>query len=283
MIRAIITDVDGVLVGKTQGVNFPNPHEIVLGKLKQIREKGIPVILCTAKSLHANLPIIEKSHLDNLHIMDGGSIITSPLEEKINKYPLSKEIIEKIVYFSLENNIYIELHALGKYFIQKDQESDFTKGHMGIMQQAPTIITSLLEVIGEEDVIKIMLILPTVEDKPFIEPLLEGLAKDINCFWGFHPTMLPAQFAVITAHGVSKKHAAEKIIKDLKIPFDEVLGIGDAKGDWAFMQLCKYVAVIGDESPELKELTKSKGEGNYFFAPSVEENGILKVFENFEL
>jgi hypothetical protein len=282
MIRAIITDVDGVLVGKTPGINFPNPNEKVLEKLKQIHEKGIPVILCTAKSLFPNLPTIEDAHLDNLHIMDGGSVIIDPLKNKTTIHPLSKEIVEKILYFALENDIYIELHALGKYFVEESQVSDFTKDHTEIMQQEPTIVPALIEIISQEEIIKIMLILPTEEDKGLVTPLFEGLQKDISTFWGLHPTMVPAQFGVITAHGVSKKHGAEEIIKNLGISFDEVLGIGDTKGDWAFLQLCKYVGVVGDDQ-NLITFAKEKGEGNYFIAPNVEENGIMHVFEHFEL
>ena len=94
--------------------------------------------------------------------------------------------------------------------------------------------------------------------------------------------MLPAQFGVITAHGVSKKHGAEEIIEKLGISFDEVLGIGDSKGDFTFLEPCGYNGVVGDNK-ELQELVAKKDKNKIFFAPSVEENGILEVFEHFEL
>jgi len=40
-IKAIILDVDGVIVGEKIGFNAPYPHLDVINKLKQIREKGI--------------------------------------------------------------------------------------------------------------------------------------------------------------------------------------------------------------------------------------------------
>lgn len=282
MIRAIITDVDGVLVGKTPGVNFPNPNENVLEKLKQIRDSGIHVILCTGKSLFSNVFPIEKAHLNNLHVIDGGAIIINPISAEKTIHPIAKDILEKIIYFTQENNIYIELYAVDKYFVQQDQVGEFTEGHKEILQQEATLVPSLLEIIGKEEIIKVMLIVPGVEDKVSVEPLLEGLAKDISTFWGLHPTMLPAQFCVITAHGVSKKNGAQEIIKSLNISFDEVLGIGDTKGDWTFLKLCKYVGIVGDDE-ELINLAKEKGEGYYFLAPSVEENGVLNIFDFFKL
>lgn len=128
-----------------------------------------------------------------------------------------------------------------------------------------------------------MLFVPTPEDMGPLEPFFEGLQKDITRIWTMHPTLLPAQAAIITAHGVSKKNASEEIVKQLGLSFDEVLGIGDTKGDWAFMQLCKYVAVIGDESDELKVLAKEKGDETHFLAPSVEENGVLAALEFFKI
>jgi len=40
---------------------------------------------------------------------------------------------------------------------------------------------------------------------------------------------------------------------------------------------------MGNAKDEFKELVKSKGKGNYFIAPHVDENGILEVFKHFGL
>lgn len=47
MIKAIIADVDGVIVGNRRGVNFPLPNKVVMQKLKDLHKKGIPIVLCT--------------------------------------------------------------------------------------------------------------------------------------------------------------------------------------------------------------------------------------------
>lgn len=282
MIRAIITDVDGVLVGKTPHVNFPIPNEKVLEKLKEIRQKGIPVILCSGKSLNPMIPIIENANLNNSHITDGGSVISDPLTNEIITHAIRKDIVINIVEFALDNDIYVELYVFGKYFIQKDKVSHYTQEHTKIMQQEPEKVDSLLDVAQKEEVIKILLFIPSIDHKSFIENYVKTIEHNVNLFWGLHPTMLPTQAAILTSNNVSKKHAAQEVAEKLKLSFDEILGIGDAIGDWQFMQICKYVGVVGDNA-ELIELAKEKGEGNYVVAPSVEENGILKIFEHFQL
>jgi len=46
MIKGLILDVDGVLIGRKKGYNWPEPHPLVIQTLKLLREKGIIVSLC---------------------------------------------------------------------------------------------------------------------------------------------------------------------------------------------------------------------------------------------
>jgi len=74
MIKAIITDVDGVIVGDKTGVNFPLPNATIIRKLKELKKSGIPIILCTGKPSYTINDIIIKAELDNPHISDAGFI-----------------------------------------------------------------------------------------------------------------------------------------------------------------------------------------------------------------
>lgn len=282
MIRAIITDVDGVIVGRTPGVNFPLPNEAVLSAFEKLHKDGLPIVLCTAKSLHAIVPIIEKAKLTNPHIADGGALLMDPLDKKITaKHVLAKEAREKVVAYGLEHNLYMEVHRAGAYYVLKSQEGEFTKMHAKIMQQEPILVQDLTDIIKTEEIIKFVFITKDKEVMDMHKLFFESIHEEATVVITMHPSMGPVRFAVLTAPGVSKKHGAEEIVKQLGISFDEVLGIGDTLGDWKFMQLCGYVAVVGDESVELKEKAREKGEGKYFLAPDVEENGILQALDYF--
>ena len=52
-IKAIILDVDGVIVGDRAGFNAPYPPTEVINKLKQIRENSVYVILCSDKPYYS--------------------------------------------------------------------------------------------------------------------------------------------------------------------------------------------------------------------------------------
>ena len=97
MIKAIICDVDGVIVGKKHGVNFPLPNDLVIQRLKALHTKGIPVVFCTGKFQHGIFELVRKANLRNPHITDGGALIINPLDNKIVKeHNLTQNLVQKI-------------------------------------------------------------------------------------------------------------------------------------------------------------------------------------------
>ena len=130
-IKGIILDVDGVIVGEKIGYNSPNPHIDVISKLKEIRDKGIPISLCTAKPHFSIGTIIKEAGLNNYHIADGGSVIINPINNKIvKKHIIDKNAVKEVLTMFIKNNIYTEFYTVDNYFIQKNQECDITPKHI---------------------------------------------------------------------------------------------------------------------------------------------------------
>jgi len=281
-IKAIITDIDGVIVGDKHGVNFPLPNDLVIRKLKELHKKGIPIVLCTAKFQSGIQELVKRTELNNPHITDGGALIIDPLDNKIiKKHTFEKQLVHEIVQRCIEKNIYVEAFGVDEYFIQTSQVCDITPKHTAILQQEPIIVDDLQKHLAMIDAIKVISFAKNDEEKATIDLLLEDVADMIHVVWTMHPTMLPTRVCIITINGVSKKTAAKKVLEYLKISPEETLGIGDTLGDWNFMSLCKYVATVGNESQELKNLAKAKGEGNYFIGSSVDKNGMIDIIDYF--
>src|SRR5258708_2592085 len=98
MIKAIIADVDGVLVGKRSGINFPLPSDQVIQKLSEVHAGETPVVLCTAKFNYAVRGIIKKANLSGPHITDGGALILDPISGTVmRKYVLEPRLARDIV------------------------------------------------------------------------------------------------------------------------------------------------------------------------------------------
>lgn len=284
MIKAIIADIDGVMVGKKHGVNFPLPNNLVIQKLKELHQKGLPIVLCTAKFQSGIRELVKKANLRNPHITDGGALIIDPLDNKIlKKHTFDKKLAERIIHACIESDVYTECYGTEGYFVQKDQVFDLTQKHALVMQTEPKVVSSLERDIVTSDIIKIEAFARDKDDMPRVESLVKQFADDIHILWTMHATTLPFQVCDITGKDVSKKNASMEVLQLLTIDQEEVLGIGDTLGDWNYMSTCKYVATVGDESEELKELVKTKGENNYFYGASVDDNGILDIFNYFKI
>ncbi len=284
MIKAIILDVDGVLKGSQEGINYPIPHEDVLKKLKQIHANGIPIILCTGNYYYSILDIIQLANLRNPHITDRGALIVDPLDNLVlEKHCIDKKLVKNILEALAITHSYREVYSDHSYYIQKDQVSDLTQKRTVILRQDPVIVDSLVQEAESHDIIKINAFATNKEEKEKIIKTLEPFHSELACAWVGNPAIGAIEVVNITKKGISKSYAALVILKKLGINQDSVLGVGDSVSDWEFMSLCTYVAAMGNAQEKLKELVKTKGEGNYFIAPHVDDNGILDVFKYFSL
>ena len=283
-IKGIILDVDGVIVGEKIGFNSPNPHDDVINKLKQLRNEGIPISLCTAKPHFSIGEIIKNAGLDNYHIADGGSVIINPINNAIvKKHILDKEIVKKTLEIYIRNNVYTEIYTVDNYFIQKSQECDITPKHRHILQENPVLLDDIVEESVKYDVTKIMPIALDEEDQVRVAKMFEEMNTGVTLSWGIHPVANPLKFGIITAPVISKKQGAIEISKNMNIPLENILAVGDSTSDWQFIELCGYGAAIANASDKLKELVKTKENNHYYVGnKTVDENGIIEILEFFE-
>ena len=283
-IQAVILDIDGVIVGEKAGVNFPDPHPEVIQAMKRLQNSGVPIILCTAKPNFAIQNIIEAAHLDNLHITDGGGVVIDPLNHKTLKAQfIPSESVAKIVTTLLQNQIYTELYTTTKYVVQASQVGHMTAQHQTVIQVPPRQVADLMDEVAWLEVTKIMPIAQNPEDQKIVAAVLAPFEAEVTVSWGVHPSILPLQFGIITAPGISKAVAAGEIAQALKLEMKNILGVGDSKSDWQFISECGYGAAMGNAQPELKALVISKPDHQGWIARSVDANGILAVFQHFEL
>lgn len=284
MIKAIILDIDGVIVGGKVGFNSPHPHTTVIEALKAIRAKGTLIVLCTGKPYWGVNEIINGAHLNNPHIVDGGAVVIDSIDNIIvEEHVFEKQLAQEILQICIKENIYVEFYTVDDYFIQEDKKSYITDKHSFVLQRDPKTVK---DIVGESNQYKITKIFPLgvdEADKERIDAIFTSYKNKVSFTWGVHPVALPMQVGIMTPLNSSKKEAAKAVVKNLNLSFDDVLGIGDSTSDWSFMQFCGYAATLHNGSKEIKELIQTKGEGKHFTSPHVDENGILETFKYFSL
>lgn len=281
-IKAIILDVDGVIVGEKIGFNSPWPHPDVIKKLKEVKSKRVSISLCTAKPHFSIDKIIEDAGLSNLHITDGGGVIINPIKNQVvKKHVIDSKVAREVVEMLIGSDVYTEFYTVDDYFIQKSQKSEITPKHTHVLQRKPKLVKSLSSEVMSQQPTKVMPIAKDEKDKERVSKLLKPFEDRLKVSWGVHPVVLPLQFGIVTALGISKKEGAKEIAKSVGVGFESILGVGDSASDWQFIEPCKYGAAMGNASEELKKLVKSKGKQNSYIGPSVDENGIVEILDHF--
>ena len=115
--------------------------------------------------------------------------------------------------------------------------------------------------------------------KSFGDTVFLPFKESSTMVWAVHPPILPLQFGIITALGISKPQGVVNIARILDAPLDNILAVGDSTSDSNFMSLCGYVGAMGNASEKLKELVKTKGDGKYLIGKHVDDNGIIDILD----
>lgn len=283
MIKALVLDIDGVLVGEKIGFNSPQPHTDVINRLQAICAQRIPVVLCTAKPQYSFKPIIETAKLTNPHIAFAGGIVIDPLQNKIvESHPIPAPLARNVLSACIEGNFYMELYTQDAYYVLNSQVSELTKVHTHILQQAPVLVDSLEDIAQKQEIFKILPIVPNESGIARVTDVLTPFVDKIETTWSIHPIANPHQFCNIAPKNVSKRQATLHVLSHLGIDVKDTLSVGDSTSDWKFMELTGYVATLENGQDPLKKLVKGKGtEG--FIGGHVDTNGIISIFDHFGL
>jgi hydroxymethylpyrimidine pyrophosphatase-like HAD family hydrolase len=281
-IKAIILDVDGVITGSKYGYNSPEPNIEVSKKIVELNDSGIPVMLNTGKPGFGIESMVIKMRLDNYHASDGGGLVHNWIsDETLEKNIIDSKLSNKLIKRFVEERIQFEINTKKDFYIYSELDHSASYEHAKVIMREPKVIDDIYSVLSNEDVTKILAIAEDESQMPLIERIFkEEIGSDLNLNWGIHPSTMPLRYGVITKAGKTKGTAAEAMIKDLAISFENTLGVGDSMHDWDFIKKCGYKATLLNGSDEVKSKIK---EHHGLIGGDVDENGILDIFNKLGL
>ena len=282
MIKAIVLDIDGVIVGNQEGINFPHPSKKVSTILRKIHDSGIPVSFLTGKPTFAAAGNIRAVGIDNPHIADGGATIFNPMKNQI----IHSENIDKKDILNLLNaipkNTYVNIFSTKDYFLEKSLENDFTKKYAKFVGKYPKIVNDVKKIVEEEAIPKINIYAFSESEIEKIAKSIGRLLNSITLNWSTNPFISPVKVAVIANKKVSKRTGVEYLAKYLGVPLENVLGVGDTIHDWDFIEICGYKAAMGNATDELKEKI-NPNDSHEVIGGHVNDDGIIDIFKHFKL
>lgn len=280
MIKALILDIDGVILGHKEGLNFPLPTPEVRGRLQNLSKQGVAISLCTVKAYFAVKPILQACGVeDNYHVTDAGATVIHGRTEQIETTNIKTTAARALIEELRQQNIYTEWYSGSEYFALPHADRIILNGRIKLLGKEAGIISEATQ----SDISKIIA-LPTDEwQTSKLKEIAQNYTKHAALHWGINPSLVPKTAAFFTHPLATKRTGVQKLSALQKISLGNTLAMGDSTNDWTFMELCGLVATLNNGSPELKELVKAKGKNGYVSALSVDENGVLSAFDYFEL
>jgi hydroxymethylpyrimidine pyrophosphatase-like HAD family hydrolase len=287
MIRAIITDIDGVLIGNQQGVNFPHPSQQDCATITALQEKGIPVVTCSAKAYFSIEPIlIQPLNMVTLHLSDAGALITdAKLRTQTVLGEIEPNVIADVLKVLTHHNVYFEVYTPTAYYATPyatDHQSIYNKrlANLGFL---PLPFTDLAK--SAEPFIKLYTLPVGNQQNTIVSDIAKSYLDKLSLHWGKNPSEEPELAAFFTAATISKEEGIKKIVERLGIPFDDILSIGDSTNDWNFMKLCGYKATLRNGTDILRNnvVTVKEKDHGYLSDKSIAENGFTDIVNHFAL
>ncbi len=275
MIKLILLDVDGIVLGRKQGFNFPYPTETVTKYLSELCKNGMKISLCTGKTSFATKKLIEMMNLDNLHITDGGAVIFNPINNEIfDANTLPKESVQEILNKSEKKNPFWQIYTLDNKYVQKDVFPEALQ-EFGMSYEE---VTNLNEIADKSLLVKLEL-LYTADEEEFYRDLFLQYVDELSVQWTEIPQLLPYKIVLITKNGVNKRSSVDKLLNHYKVDRSEVLALGDTMMDWDFMKGSGYVATLENAKDDVKtEIQNNNG----FIGSHVDKDGLIEVIEYFK-
>jgi len=265
--RLLVIDIDGTLVDGGGKIN-----EVDKKAIKTAEGKGIRVVLCTGRVVHACRRILEKLELSGHHIYFDGALVTDARSgEELFVWQIENEIVKRMVEFSRYNDIYLELYSSEHFFAERTNWSDaIHKDYFGVTPE----LSSFDTIYGRERIIKAELVVRDEVEAEQYQRFKEEFKGQLHFSIARSPSFPTIEFINITNKQVSKGNAMVKLAEHFGIAKEEVMAIGDGSNDVPLLELAGLSVAMGNARQELKEIADH-------VTLSVEEGGVAAAIEEF--
>ena len=274
MVKLVGIDLDGTLLTDDKKICERNIEVI-----QKAVEKGVKIVLCSGRSfdgMKRELEILQLKKEGQYGVGLNGGIVFQNWDRKLlHKGHMEEEAVKAIIQRAreLSDEVNLQLYdGKGIYVERWDDTTDLYQRYTGCTAQ---VVPDLMAF--SKDVVKIALFRRGEIDYSFGK-IQETKAKMTQNFPERTTAAISAPYLVeFYSESTDKGSGIEILMKELGIPREEIMGIGDLENDIPLLEMCGVSIAMQNAAPKVKEVA------DYVTIANNNEGGVAEAIELFAL
>lgn len=257
-IKAIFIDIDNTIFDHIKKHEYDKKSLFALNKL---HDKGIKVIICSARPIYSlrEFKVFDKLNYDGIIASNGAVRVYQG--EWFDKYIFPKNELIKIIEICKQNHLCLECVTYDQRFYATEKTKDVDFHHQTFFE-----FDACQDTYNQQDVISMLLFAPKEMDN-----ILQTEMPNTVHMFRFSDYGLDV---LIKSH--NKGEAVASMLKKMNINSNNALAFGDDYQDISMFEQVKFGVAVGNAKDELKHVA-------YRVAKPVYKHGVYKFLKKQKL
>lgn len=286
MVKLIVSDMDGTLIGEKMSISQENLNAITYAK-----QKGITFAIATGRHLKEAIGVLDTHGIKCPLITANGSAVYNTNRELINVFAIPKQVALNILKIARKyDSLLVEVATVDTVFSDEPEKSlsmleRFIRHHLpeaneneiiealNVEKENLTTVTvnSLKEVVSQANDDYVLKFFITILDD---SDALVKFKNEISSIKDIVITSSHSTNVEINAANATKGIAVAAFAKNLNIDLSDVMALGDNFNDLSMISSVGLGIAMGNAEPAVKEIAKHITDSNL-------DNGVAKAIYHF--
>ena len=266
MIKLIASDMDGTLLNNKMGISPSN-----IAAIREAERRGIQFMVATGRGYLEAKPALDEAGISCAMITVNGAQVYNKEGRSLFTVGIESALAKQVMEILESNHIYYEIATTkGVFSVNHAQRIENVAGHIAASlphltyKMAIAMAAAHLELLHVQFVTDFQQLLddPDIEIFKFIcfdmngPKVLGPIGEKIGQIEHLTVTSSGQNNIEVNHANAQKGIAVKHVAKDLGIPMEEVMTIGDNFNDESMLRVAGVSFAMGNAEPEIKEIAK---------------------------